>query len=38
MIRVICTGLVSGVKNFFIVDVLVGRNEIEGRMLEFIGR
>ena len=37
-IRVTCTGLVSEVENFFIVSVLVGHSEIEGRMLGFIGR
>lgn len=38
MIRVICIVLVLRVKNFFIVNVLVDRSGIEGRMLEFIGR
>lgn len=38
MIRVIYIGLMLGVGSFFIVNVLVGRSGIEGRMLEFIGR
>lgn len=38
VIHVICIGLVLGVKNFFIINVLVGHSEIEGRMLGFIER
>lgn len=38
MIHVICIVLMLGVKNFFIVNVLVGRSEIEGMMLGFIER
>ena len=38
VIRVIYIGLVLGAGSFFIINVLVGRNEIGGRMLGFIGR
>lgn len=38
VIHVICIGLVLRVRNFFIGDVLVGHNGIEGRMLGFIER
>ena len=38
MIHVICIGLMLGVKNFFIVGVLVGHNGIEDKMLGFIRR
>lgn len=38
VIHVICIGLVSRVKNFFIVGVLVGHNGIEDKMLGFIRR
>lgn len=37
MIHVTCIGLVLGVENFFIINVLVGHSGIEGRMLGFIG-
>ena len=36
MIRVICIRLVSGVRSFFIINVLIGHNGIEDRMLGFI--
>ena len=38
MIRVICIRLVSGVRSFFIINVLIGHNGIEDRMLGFIER
>lgn len=38
VIRVICIGPVLVVENFFIVDVLVGRSEIEDMMLGSIGK
>lgn len=38
VIHVICIGLVLGVKNFFIISVLVDRSGIGGRMLGFIER
>lgn len=38
VIHVIYIGLMLGVGNFFIVNVLVGHSGIEGRMLEFIGK
>lgn len=38
VIRVIYIWLVLGVKNFFIVSVLIGRSGIEDRMLGFIER
>ena len=38
MIHVICIGLVLEVGSFFRVSVLVGHTEIEGRMLESIGK
>lgn len=38
VIRVICIGPVLVVKNFFIIDVLVGRSEIEDMMLGSIGK
>jgi len=38
VIRVICIGLVSEVSSFFIVNVFIGHNGIEDRMLRFIER
>lgn len=37
LIHIICRVLVLVVESFFIVSVLVGRSEIVGRMLGFIG-